>query len=86
MPVDRVLPPEVRARLLAVRDQVVADDRALVSVLAERAFTPEEDLRHARLVRRLAVISCGLHGHGEYALTGDERVWLAAQGVPVDLH
>jgi len=50
----------------------------------DRDFTDGESIQHARIVRRIAVISSALHGDITSALTDAERIWLAAHGVPLD--
>jgi uncharacterized protein YjbJ (UPF0337 family) len=54
--------------------------------LLDRDFTQAESIEHARIVRRIAVISSALHGHISSVLTDDERAWLATQGVPIDIY
>ncbi len=80
-----ILAPDVAQRLLADWDRTQDELHALIAVHEEREWTRAEDLRHARLVRHVAVLSSALHGrHRSDAHTQDERAWLAAQGVPLD--
>jgi hypothetical protein len=77
------LPPPVAARLIAQWDCADDELRALVEILRDRDFTHAESIYHARIMRRIAVVSSALHGHITSALTDDERAWLAFQGVPL---
>lgn len=82
------LPQEAAARLIAEWDRAHDELSALIESLPDGGFThapPAKLIQLARIVRRIAVVSAALHGHSTRALTGDERAWLAAQGVPLDL-
>jgi hypothetical protein len=78
------LPPPVAARLIAEGDRAHDELSALLKSVQGRDFTPAESIQHARNVRRIAVVSSALHGRGLRALTDVERLWLAAQGVPLE--
>jgi hypothetical protein len=81
------LPPDVAARLIAEFDSAYDELTALIGSLPDRGFTqapPAKSIELARIVRRIAVVSTALHGRGFRALTNVERIWLAAQGVPID--
>jgi hypothetical protein len=78
------LPPPVAARLIAEWDSVHDELGALLESVRGRGFTQAESIQLTRLVRRIAVVSSALHGRNSRALTGDERAWLATQGVRID--
>ena len=76
--------PPVAARLIAEWDSAHDELGALVESVQGRDFTHAESMQLMRIVRRIAVISSALHGRITSALTDVERIWLAAQGVPLD--
>jgi hypothetical protein len=78
------LPPPVAARLLAESDSAYDELSALLKIVRDRDFTHAEAIQHGRIIRRIAVISSALHGDITSAVTKAERLWLAAQGVPLD--
>lgn len=55
------LPPDAAQRLLADWDITHDELRALLAALTDRDFTQAESVQHARMVRRIAVISSALH-------------------------
>jgi hypothetical protein len=73
--------PDVETRLLAEWDSVHDELTALLKIVRDRDFTHAESVEHAKLVRRIAVISSALHGNLSDALTDYDRAWLVAQGV-----
>ena len=77
------MPPPVAARLIAEWNSAHDELRALLESSRCRDFTRAESIQHARIVRRIAVVSSALHGDITSALTDDERAWLAAHGVPI---
>ncbi len=79
------LPADVANRLLAGWDKTNDELRSLLAVLTDRDFPQAESVEHARIVRRLAVISSALHGHIPSALTDGDRAWLETQGVPIGI-
>lgn len=76
------LAPDVAQRLLADFHRTHGELRALIVVHEAREWTREEDVRHTRLVRHIAILSSALHGHlRSGALTPSEHAELEAQGV-----
>jgi hypothetical protein len=80
----RLSTPDVAGRLIAELECAFDESSSLLESVRGRDFTHAESIQHARIVRRIAVVSSALHGRGFRALTHVERIWLAAQGVPTD--